>query len=250
MIASDLITRIRYSLSDISKTRYTDTRLLILLNDAIRDIAKRTILFKEEKYLVISNLVVDYDLSSFVAKIVRAEYLDKKLDLITFEEMDRRKALWQRDYGDEVKAIVYNKQKKGLFKVYPIIENAQNDHIVFNQLNGIVTNITYSDILPVLADSIGDISDIPVEGIVKLYYIRKHAKITSLSDTIYIDDLVEELIDLYVTGNALLDNQDIQNLNLAKGKLSLYEQGISEYEISASLGFVEESYEVPYMGGI
>ncbi len=249
MLASDLLTRVRYAVSDIDKKRYTDTRLLILLNDAIRDIAKNTILFIEEKQLVLSNLVVDYDLSSIMTTLVRAEYQDKPIAIKTFEDMDAMDPRWQLKYGTEAAAIVYNKQKNGLIKIYPIVRNAENSHISFNQLNGIVTDITYSDVLPILADSVGDISDIPAIGVIKLYYIRKHAKVTSLTDTLIIDDLIENMLEHYIVGTVLMDNQDAQNVQLGSVKLKLYYQMAEEYTIGKAKGFTRAEYETAYNGG-
>jgi len=250
MLASDLITRVRYALSDIDKKRYTDARLLIVLNDAIRDIAKNTILFAEEKQLVLSNLVVDYDLSAIMATLIRAEYQDMPLPMKTFQVMDELNPKWQLEYGTEAKAIVFDEQKNGLIKIYPIVQNAQNDHIVFNQLAGIITDISYSDIQPILADHIGDISGIPANGIIKLYYIRKHPRITALTDTLYIDDLIDTMLEHYVAGTVLMDNQDTQNVQLGSVKLKLYYQMADEYTISKAKGFTRAEYEVAYNGGI
>lgn len=250
MLASELLTRVRYGLSDIDVKRYTDTRLLILLNDAINDIAKNTILFTEIKQLAVSNNVVDYDLSAIMTTLVRAEYLDEPLDVKTFEEMDAFKSTWQLDKGDKPKCLVYGKQKRGEYKLYPVVENAVNGHITYNQLEGIITGITYSDIQPIIADVVGDLAGIPTSGIIKLYYIRKHPKVTATSDTLYVDELVMRMLEDYIVGMALLDNQDSQNIALGNGKLKLYYQMAAEYTNSREQGFTREDLEVPYNGGI
>lgn len=250
MLASELLTRVRYSLSDIDKKRYTDARFFILLNDAINDIAKNTTLFIEEKLFVLADSIVNYDLSLTTTTVVRAEYLDEPIAIKTFEEMDAINPLWQLKKGSKLECLVFGKQKRGLLKTYPIIESSYNPYITYNQLNGIVTSISYSDIEPILADHVGDISGIPDDAYVKIYYIRKHPKVTALSDTLYIDELVDRMLEDYIVGMALLDNQDSQNIQLGSNKLKLYYQMADEYTNNRMQGFTRATLEVPYNGGI
>ena len=125
MIAQDILTKVRYSLSDTDVDRWSDERLLSLLNDAIIDVAKNTTLFIETYIYTVANLLVDIDLTETALKIVRAEYLDEALPFYSFEEMDKKDKDWQTVTGDKVEALVYDKQRNGLLKQYPIVENAK-----------------------------------------------------------------------------------------------------------------------------
>lgn len=248
MLASDILLKARYTLSDTSKDRWTDARLLSLLNDAIIDTAKNTTLFVENVLYVVNDLVVDIDLSTTVLKLIRAEYLDEPLPLYSFDEMDQKYGKsWQLETGDKVKAIVYDKQKNGLFKLYPVVSNAINDNIIYNSPYGIITAISYSDIEPTLIGNYGDIGDIPPEGLIKFYYIRRHAKITALTDTLYIDELLDNPFAHYIAGMAFRDNQDTQNRALGTEELKLYYQMVDEYSIQKMEMFVRPTvHEVRY----
>ena len=150
MKVKDVLLSARYTLSDTDASRWSDARLISLLNDCIKDIAKTTILFTDVLYAGINNLVVDYDIAEYAIKIHRYEFEDEPVPLRTFEEMDKIAADWQSHTGDKVKAIVYNKQNQGQFKIYPIIENSQTDNIVFTSTYGVITSITYSDEVQIL----------------------------------------------------------------------------------------------------
>lgn len=244
--AQDILTNARYVLSDIDSKRWSDDRLLLLLNEAIQDISKFTTLFVETIFYTVQNNVVDIDLSPSVTKIVRAEYLDDTLPLFSFEEMDDKDSAWQTVTGTKVEALVYDKQKNGLLKQYPIVENAHNDLITYVGAYGIVTDISYSDIAPILTETYGDISDIPAEGIIKFYYVRKHVKVTDVSTELNIDDSLETMIKHYITGMAFRDNQDTQNRALAKEELGIYSSMIEQYSTEKEQGFVRPEFTVAY----
>lgn len=237
MKAKDLLSDVRYSLSDTSKHRWSDARLLSLLTDGIKEIAKTTTLFVENIFVVVQDDVVDIDLRDKATKIIRVEYLDEPLPLYTFEEMDAKNSRWQLETGSKVKAIVYNKQERARVKLYPIVTNALNDNITYSSPYGIVTEISYSDILPVLANSIGDIASIPNEAVLKFYYIRKHAKVVDIEQDLYIDELCEVPLKHYIIGMALRDNQDTQNRTIGNEELKLYEARLEEFSLEKSKNF-------------
>lgn len=247
MLASDIISDARDILSDQSKERWSDNRLLALLNDVIALTNMSTILFAETVFYVVQDLIVDIELFEYSSKILRAEYLDEALPFYSFEEMDKKfGSLWQHVEGDKVLALVYDKQRRGLLKQYPIVKNAINNYITYSSNYGIITKISYSDILPVVTGNYGDLSSIPNEALIKFYHIRKHARITALTDTINADEVARSPFAHYIAGMALRDNQDTQSRAMATDELAIYESMISEFNLETSLSFKRSSYEVRY----
>ncbi len=247
MFAKDILKNARYILSDTASTRWTDERLVSLINDGLSDIAKTTILFTRNVFLGISNGVVDYDLSATVVKIHRVEWLGKPLPMYSFEEMDKMYGhLWQIDTGTEPKAIVYNKQNRAQFKIYPIVSNAQNDHMVFTQTYGIITYITYSDYEFLLEDTFGDLGELSETGYLKIYYTRKHPKVVDINDEIELDELALEPLGHYVAGRALRDNADVQNRTIGNEEINFYMKSLEDYSLEKAGSFGQTKYEVPY----
>lgn len=244
--AKEILNIARYSLSDTAKERWSDERLLILLNDGLLDIAKNTTLFVENMFYEVPNLIVDIDLSSTVLKVVRAEYLDEPLPFFSFDEMDKKSRTWQLDKGEEVEALVYDKQKNGLLKQYPIVENAQNSHIVYSGDYGIITKITTSDIEPNVTGTLGDLAGVPDTAMIKFYYIRRHAKVTDINTELNIDEMVEQPLVRYIVAMAFRDNQDAQNRQLSVEELQLYSAMISNYSLAKEQNYVRVGYSVAY----
>lgn len=232
MQAKDLLEDIRYSLSDTgSNKRWSDKRLLSLLSAGIQDIAKTTILFVESVIVTVQDDVVDIDLSDRATKITRVEYLDEPVALKSFEEMDAINRRWQLEKGDKLRAVVYNEQKRGMVKLYPIIVNAMNENITYSSPYGVITEISYSDIQPIMNDHYGDIAGIPDEALIKFYYIRKHDKVVDVNQEIYIDELVEKPLKHYVVGFALRDNADTHNRTVGNEEINLYKSFVEEFNI-------------------
>lgn len=273
MLAKDILKSARYILSDTAATRWTDERLLALINDGLADIAKTTILFIDVIFLSIVDLVVDYDLGDKIIKIHRVEYLDKPIVMRTFEEMDatpfnnqsirrshssstsfssdfssdiNHNTRWQFEKGPKPLAIIYNKHNQGQFKLYPIVKNANNPNIIFTQLFGIITAISYSDVQFIVEDLFGDLGELEKLTVLKIYYTRKHPKIIDINDKIELDDLTLEPLAHYVAGRALRDNADVQNRAMGNEELQFYMKSLEDYSIEKSKSFGTRVHEAMY----
>lgn len=247
MLASYILTKCRYTLSDTDKSRWSDARLLSLLDDGVKDLAKRTILFTEKLYYQVNNLQVDIDLTDDAVKVTRVEYLDEKLDVFSFEEMDVKYGKdWQLDTGDKVKALVTNHQERGVYKIYPIVDNTLNPHVEYTSLYGITTDISYSDIQPILSNVYGDVSGVPDVALLTFYYVRKHADITDLADELNIDTEMQQMLQHYIVGHAFRDSIDEQNRSQGNEELQLYYQKTEEYSVERSEGFAKKLRHIEY----
>ena len=245
MIVSEMLDRVRYSLSDTNKSRYSDERLIILLNDAINDISRNTTLFIENKIIPILNNVVEYDWSDFVSSLVYAEYGGRRLPIKTTQELDAMEDGWRLETGTRLKALVYNIHKNGLFYTYPRVIDAENITLNYSSPYGIITDIQVIDTTPDI-DTENPYGDIVLYECVKIYYIRKHEEVTSLNDVLIVDPRCYDIIEHFICGMVLLDNQDVQNINLSSKKLSLYSTMMESYSLARFEGFVKRGVEVAY----
>ena len=247
MLAKDILTKARFSLSDTSKSRWSDIRLLGLLNEAVREIAKKTTIFVENTFVVLNDGTFTLDMKEVSTKIIRVEYLDNPVEFITMDEMDRKFGKdWQQHKNSKVKALVYTNQVNSQLRIYPIVENAVNNNITYSSPFGVVTDISYSEILPVMSNHFGDISGIPDDALLKVFYVRKHELITDINQVLNIDDLCEVPIIHFIVGRALRDNQDTQNRAMSLEELAMFENLLSEYDIEKSKNFVRPSRTTRY----
>jgi hypothetical protein len=246
MFAKDVIKSARFILSDTDNQRWTDERLLALVNDGLIDIAKNTILFIDTMFVELVNDLTSYDLSDKAIKIVRVEYEDKELTLTTHKELDKKVPNWPQMEGTKLKAYVLDNQKEACFKLYPKLVNSKYSNVDFGGSFGIITDISYSELQINAATNLGDLGAIEADGFIKVYYVRKQPKVTQLTDVLYVSNVAEEPLAHYVAGRALRDNQDTQNRAIGNEELTLYKQQLDAYSIEKAKNFSYGSFTVAY----
>lgn len=236
MLASDVIKQSRYALSDQTGNRWSDARLLSLLNDAIREVAARTKVFNKKGFIPILNNLSTYDISSFATKIRRVEYLGVRLPFYSHDELDDLNFGWRNVVGDKPEAIVYDKDNFGVFKVYPIVENSNFDYLDSNSPYGVIGDLAYEDFEFVpQGDTFGDL-DLPAsKDYLYIYYILKHPEIVAVTDEVQLDDIYKFMLANFIAAKAFMDNLDTQSIEMAKGHEDAFEDKLKT--------FVEESAE-------
>lgn len=250
MLVYDLLKKVRFTLSDSTAERWTDERLISLINDCIAAITRKTILFTSTTYIKLVNNQANYDISDIAFRLLRIEYEKKPIDMISHSDMDRVNSTWQTDTGPKIKKAIVDKQREGQFKLYPILDNTDvllnNNNVNYSGYYGIITGITYSEIPLVLSDDFGDISPVVADGYIKVFYIKKYPKLTDVNDTIEISSVAEEIVQHYVIGMAFRDNQDTQSRALSKEELDMYEAQLEEYSFDKAKNFSQAAYETNY----
>ncbi|NCB95269.1 MAG: hypothetical protein EOM35_02195 [Negativicutes bacterium] len=246
MIVKDLIKKVRFILSDTEINRWSDERLIVLLNEGLNNIAKDTILFVETAFVKLNNLQVEYDFSDFAIKILRIEYQGLPLKAFSHAEMDRKDPYWQTAEGSELKAYVIDKQKEARIKLYPILQNSNNTLVNFGSPFGIITGITYSEFQLEVASDFGDLGEVDASDYVKLYYIKRPPEITSILDEVELSSLIQEPVTHYIAAGAFRDNTDVQNRSIAVDEMNLYTSQLSSYVIEKAQNFSQEGYTTRY----
>ncbi|AWD90294.1 hypothetical protein [Dickeya phage Amaethon] len=114
-----ILKAVRYSLADPTAERYSDERLLSAISDGQKDIARQTRLLKAEIDIALSVSKVMYDLPANLWLIERVHYKNEKLPLLSYDRMDSCNLGWFKDYGKDVKSIVYDKRDMHKLRIYP-----------------------------------------------------------------------------------------------------------------------------------
>lgn len=160
---SDLIVKIRYTLADQGE-RWSDERIVQLLDDAQKDIATHSKLLKGQYDFFIQADQFEYELPEDLWLINRAAYKDCKIDLVSYDSMDeygkkqvlssrnrdhsnfrgsrnfdydRLDACWQMDTGPTVSALVFDNRNLGVIRTYPIPSTGvEGEQYTFENSNG------------------------------------------------------------------------------------------------------------------
>lgn len=111
---------VRDSVADPNEQRWTDGRLIRILNEGQKDIARQTRILKGEVGITMVTGQPVYDLPDDLWLVTRIAFNNKVLPLESFDEMDDKNLCWYTDTGNRIEAMVYDKRDLHKIRAYPI----------------------------------------------------------------------------------------------------------------------------------
>ena len=216
-----ILSKAREELGDANNTRFTDSKLLEHLNDGIKDFILSTKSLKERLYVELASNVAIYDISKYALFVERVEYMNTKIDTLSFTELDSINTMWQYETGNAVKAITFEHQSKGAFRIYPRLNTVSNN-IVSSSDYGILVDFSLDD------DIVGIPSIIDVEQNLQAYlvlYVIKKPNIITLTtpdEELELDELYDKAFVHYIKAQCLRNDSDSNNRQFGNEELSAY----------------------------
>ena len=216
-----ILSKAREELGDTNNTRFTNSKLLEHLNDGIKDFILSTKSLKERLYVELASNVAIYDISKYALFVERVEYMNTKIDTLSFTELDSINAMWQYETGNVVKAITFEHQSKGSFRIYPRLNTVDNN-IVSSSDYGILVDFSLDD------DIVGIPSIIDVEQNLQAYlvlYVIKKPNIITLTtpdEELELDELYDKAFVHYIKAQCLRNDSDSNNRQFGNEELSAY----------------------------
>lgn len=216
-----ILSKAREELGDVNNTRFTDSKLLEHLNDGIKDFILSTKSLKERLYVELASNVAMYDISKYALFVERVEYMNTKIDTLSFTELDSINAMWQYETGNVVKAITFEHQSKGAFRIYPRLNTVSNN-IVSSSDYGILVDFSLDD------DIVGIPSIIDVEQNLQAYlvlYVIKKPNVITLTtpdEELELDELYDKAFVHYIKAQCLRNDSDSNNRQFGNEELSAY----------------------------
>ena len=216
-----ILSKAREELGDTNNTRFADGKLLEHLNDGIKDFILSTKSLKERLYVELASNVAIYDISKYALFVERVEYMNTKIDTLSFTELDSINTMWQYETGNVVKAITFEHQSKGSFRIYPRLSTVSNN-IVSSSDYGILVDFSLDD------DIVGIPSIIDVEqnlqAYLVLYVIKKPNTITLTTpdEELELDELYDKAFVHYIKAQCLRNDSDSNNRQFGNEELSAY----------------------------
>lgn len=222
MALNNIITRIRDTLSDANATRWSDDRLIRLIDEAQKTICRRAKVLRYHVNIVANPDQSTYTLPSDSQIVSRVLYNGKPLKIVSHEQMDDLDSDWNTAKGTPEYAIT-NKLERGLLKLSPIPNFVENDPF-----------------------------DIAKANLIGLYYIRVPDTITAITDTLDLEEQYETMIRFYVTGQALRDDQDTQNRQFGLEQLQLFDSELQRVmeEVEKDFTNANTMFETKYWTGL
>lgn len=221
MLVSDIITSVRDTLND-NGTRWEDDKLIRLIDEAQKNICRRTKALRSQVNLVANPGQSSYTLPSNVQLVSRVLYNGDVLKIVSHEQMDDIKRTWATDTGTP-KYVITNKMERGIIKLSPIPDFVENDPF-----------------------------DLSKAQLIGLYFIKKPDTLTATTSELELEDQYDYMIKRYVVGNAWRQDLDAQNKQAGNEELAIYEAEIKEIEEEVAKSFVSNNtvYETQYWTGL
>lgn len=216
-----ILSKAREELGDTNNTRFTNSKLLEHLNDGIKDFILSTKSLKERLYVELASNVAIYDISKYALFVERVEYMNTKIDTLSFKELDSINTMWQYETGNVVKAITFEHQSKGAFRIYPRLNTVSNN-IVSSSDYGILVDFSLDD------DILGipSISDVEqnLQAYLVLYVIKKPniITLTTPDEELELDELYDKAFVHYIKAQCLRNDSDSNNRQFGNEELSAY----------------------------
>lgn len=240
---SQIISKARYTLADVEAQRWSNDRLLQLVNEAHEDIAIRTELIKASYNIYLRPGIANYDLPTDVWSIRRVTYNNSPLVLTSYDAIDSVTAgtlsaqtiglatsvNWEADVGSP-QAMLSNLRNLSDCRIYPIPESV-GAAVDYNFISGTSIFRNFYSLRPVfgvisMADELGSMTD--VFGIT-----------TSASTVVYVDGSPTDVpitdIDVYGIESVIVDQTT--TLSTADGMLGVV-TSVEDFVIGSVFGIV------------
>ena len=266
----NILLRARDSLADQQKQRWSDERLLRLLDEAQKDTVRRAKLLRQEQIVFTHPNQDTYDLPSDLMLLTRVLVEGKPLTFITREELDELEPYWESKEGTPTHVVI-DRDSRRVLRVYP--KPSDFDELEwdwqFTQIGPhLYTDAAFGEIVSVEGmdvDTFGVVTevegmDVNIYGVVSdmleyggkatIYYLRKPKEINSIQDELEIDDIFDSAIKYYIVGKALRDDQDTMNRAVGNEELQFYYRELREALNDDSRDFIRAGsvYDIAYKG--
>lgn len=248
---TNIITRVRDTLADPSGDRWSDERLLRLVDEAQKDIARHSNILKGSSLIEAFTNTPILTLPDDLISVSRLSFNGDVLKAISYTEMDTKYDNWEEKVGRPTH-FVFDRLNRKEVRLYPIPDTVYEDtDVLLDNIFGVVTGVegkvgTFTSIYGV-SSSIGALS-----GYVKALYIKQPITIIDVTDDLEVSDIFDRAIKYYVVGKALRDDMDTQNRIVGNEELSLYDRELKEAVLDSSMDFTSNRtiFETNYLGGI
>lgn len=280
-----LMLRIRDSLSDPNANRWSNDRLLRLIDEAQKVTARKAKLLRSRAEVAVISEIATYDLPSEASILTRVlasdapstatdtEISRQSVRLKSHQQMDEIDPDWESQTGDGIEYIVFDKLNPQQFKVYPIPidSDSVSEHTFtsdYGELTdstgdtvdpyGVVTDLTTTDILvTTFTSDLGIVTDMSslITSLV-VYYLHRpptlddYTKI-DVEQPLVISEDWDNALKHYVVGMCLRDDKDTQNRTVGNEELGFYVDELTEAMGDSSKDFTSSTQHEPvYTPGI
>lgn len=269
-----ILLRARDTLADADKERWSEDRLLRLIDEGQLDIAKHTRILKGEADIEPIQGKAVYDLPPSVWMLTRAAFEGCMIPFHSHDELDelvRTRVVnqtelyytrrgtntkdfsfanfcWELEEGTDIEALIYDRRSMEQIRVFPIPVTDDDSFPISGSGFGVIDQIegyTFDTIFGVVTDIAETIDD----RLIHIWYIKTPTTITLDTDVLEIPTMWDVALKHYIIANAFDDDMDTRFQEKAGKALALYERELGVMKKTDSLDGVRKSqYRTDYRG--
>jgi len=274
MTVETFISKVRRRVGDVNKNKFTDGRIIDIINEGLEDIGKKAYVKKKTLTLPITPYQRKLTIpdSDFI-KLKRVRVDNTDIEILSLEELDDRYGKWEEEIGSNLIALGFDKQNIRELTLYPLLDETKSEYQSLNNSNSLLI-----DIPNVQADTVyGLITSIEVENVVEpenvydeeelagyepiinlsdtfiaieLSYYAMPTEVTTVEDTLDIDDTFITTLLFYVSGLLLLDDNRTESIQRGQIFVQRYAAELQKDKVRNSNSYQDISYpEVEYRTG-
>ncbi len=281
----DILLRARDTLADPEEERWSDARLIRLISEGQRDIAKHTKILKDEFDLVPLDGQAVYAIPDDVWMLTRATFQDCVIPFNSHDEMDElvrtqrvnqvypsiyssygsatsdfttADYCWEAETGDQIAAIIYDRRMPNSIKLFPV---PTGDVFTFSDLFGVATDmqeLELNSVYGVVTDIVDGLA-MPIYGVtvaaqqfdgrLHFWYIKMPAVVSTVDDALELPEMWDTALKHYVISNAFDDDYDEKNTQKSQKALLYYERELGLIKETDSKDAIRKSqYRSDYRG--
>jgi len=270
------INTVRNRVGDKNGNKFTDDRIIELINEGLKDLAKKAYVNKKQMNIPIvpytRALVIPDD--NFI-KLQRIRCNSVDLEKYTHDEMDKRFNKWEDKIGSKLDAIVYDLKNPKTIILFPLLDETSANYEALNASDsllidipnvesdsayGLITSIDTDDII--VPENVYDetelqgyepilnLSDTFITVSINYYAFPDKADIDNITAKLDLDSSYHTTLLYYVAGTLLLD--DNRTEGIARGQIFLQKYAM---ELKTDIDRTSNSYqsvdypEIPYRTG-
>lgn len=252
MRIQNILNSARLTLADKDKQRFSDEDLIVFLNQALQDFCQRTKFLNEQITVEVAKDENIITLPATIILLTRVTWQGRILPFYTYSELDSFQNIaemgdfftynnninshsgdWELKKG-RPRAIIWDKRKNSVAKIFPIPENALFLENVSSSFGVVTDSKINSNPFGVLSYKFGVTSSILKKLELEIYYVKTHENISNIDDILETDPMHDIALQHFICCQAFLTNLDNQYTEKAKLQRELYEIYVKRVMIEVS----------------
>jgi len=258
----DLLLRVRDTLNDHDKTRWSDAALIRNLREGITDIAIQSRLFKNSIAIPIVSGQEIYQLPDNILEVSHCTYDWELRPLVSSRWMSaNREPDWRYtiDNNGRITHFVFDEIKRREIRVYPRpFGDIEQEFTTIDSVYGVTTDITdytldttYGVIGTIIDPEVDSESSNNLYGVLTgmsvseafiVYYTECPELPECVDDVLPLDKCFDTALKHYIVAQALRNDLDVQNRAMGNEEFVLYQRALTEISAIASTDSVEAAW--------